>query len=114
MKMHDIITILGKAIVAIFLSLLLNYIYIARISRLRRPSDKEFLDYSQITWQDKKRKYSPVDSQLSPETLAFLEKYRTQQEKTIKKKPKKTYGTRKTSRAERKRLNAKSQKQQKQ
>ena len=89
MKMHDIITICGKAIVAIFLSLLINYIYIAKISRLKRPSDKAFLDYSQITWQDKERKYSPAGAQLSPETLAFLEKYRTQQEKSIKKKPKK-------------------------
>lgn len=49
--MPEITVVLGKAMVAFLVSLLLNYIYIAWVSRLRAPSDKEVLANLQITWK---------------------------------------------------------------
>lgn len=102
--MSDMPTLLGKALVAIFLSLLLNYIYIALVSRLKKPSDKEVLESLQITWQGEggwteemyERYGSPY---VSPDSLQTL--YKPKQSK--EKKRGKSGGNRKPSRGERKR-----------
>ncbi len=49
--MSDIAMILGKAVVALFLSLLIQYTYIAWVSRLRKPSERDILKHLEITWQ---------------------------------------------------------------
>lgn len=112
MKMHNIIAILGKAIVAIFLSLLLNYIYIAWVSRLKRPSDKKILGHLRITWGERyvRRSYDDI---IDPTISYSIHLPQRPQLKTKNKKFKKANGYCNISRAERKRLNAKEKKQHK-
>lgn len=53
--MPEIVIIVSKAIIAIFVSLLLNYMYVAGVSHLKKPGDKEILKNLNISWQEKKR-----------------------------------------------------------
>lgn len=56
MKIPEIVIIVSKAIIAIFVSLLLNYMYVAGVSHLKKPGDKEILKNLNISWQEKKRR----------------------------------------------------------
>lgn len=100
----DIAMLLGKAIVAIFLSLLLNYIYIAWISRLKKPSDKEMLERLYVSWQgglSREKLYYYGMQSLSGDLLTL-----PQPQKELKDKKRGKAGrNRKLSRAERKKRN---------
>ena len=52
--MPEIVIIVSKAIIAIFVSLLLNYMYVAGVSHLKKPGDKEILKNLNISWQEKR------------------------------------------------------------
>jgi len=102
----DIAMLLGKAVVAIFLSLLLNYVYIARISRLKKPSDEEMLDRLEITWQGgSSSSYSTLYSYGMQNFSGNVPTLPQQQKRVKNKKRGKAGGKRKLSRAERKKRN---------